>query len=133
MDTITPISSSIVLVPGYWLGGWAWDAVAADLRGRGHRVIAVTLPGLNPDDVHRASTTVADQADALRLVVDAAGADGRSVVLVAHSGAGFPTSVLLDRDPTAVARVVYVDSGPSSDGSASDASLPPGQDEVPLP
>jgi pimeloyl-ACP methyl ester carboxylesterase len=133
MDTITPRSSSIVLVPGYWLGGWAWDAVAADLRGRGHRVIAVTLPGLNPDDVHRASTTVADQADALRLVVGAAGADGRSVVLVAHSGAGFPTSVLLDRDPTAVARVVYVDSGPSSDGSASDASLPPGQDEVPLP
>jgi pimeloyl-ACP methyl ester carboxylesterase len=133
MDTITPLLSSIVLVPGYWLGGWAWDAVAADLRGRGHHVVAVTLPGLNPDDLHRASTTVADQVDALRLVVDAAAAGGRSVVVVAHSGAGFPTSVLLDRDPSAVARVVYVDSGPSGDSSAFDASLPPGQGEVPLP
>jgi pimeloyl-ACP methyl ester carboxylesterase len=55
------------------------------------------------------------------------------VVLVAHSGAGLPTSVLLDREPTAIARVVYVDSGPSSDGSAFDASVPPEEDEVPLP
>ena len=133
MEINPPTLPSIVLVPGHWLGAWAWDAVAADLRGRGHHVIAVTLPGLNPDDLHRASTTVADQADALRSAVDAAAAGGRAVVLVAHSGAGLPTSVLLDRDPTAVARVVYVDSGPSSNGSTFDASVPPERDEVPLP
>ena len=133
MEINPPTLPSIVLVPGHWLGAWAWDAVAADLRGRGHHVIAVTLPGLNPDDLHRASTTVADQADALRSAVDAAAAKGCSVVLVAHSGAGLPTSVLLDRDPTAVARVVYVDSGPSSNGSTFDASVPPERDEVPLP
>jgi pimeloyl-ACP methyl ester carboxylesterase len=133
MDINTPTLPSIVLVPGHWLGAWAWNAVAADLRGRGHHVIAVTLPGLDPDDRHRASVTVADQADALRSAVEAAAAEGCSVVLVAHSGAGLPTSVLLDRDPTAVARVVYVDSGPSSNGAAFDASVPPEQDEVPLP
>jgi len=76
---------------------------------------------------------VGQQADALRSAVDAAAADGSSVVLVVHSGAGYPASVLLDRDPTAVARVVYVDSGPSADGSASDASVPPETKEVPLP
>jgi pimeloyl-ACP methyl ester carboxylesterase len=133
MDTTTRTSPSIVLVPGHWLGAWAWDAVVADLRGRGHNVTAVTLPGLDPDDPHRASTTMAQQVDALRSAVDAAAADGSSVVLIAHSGAGSPTSVLLDRDPTAVARIVYVDSGPSADGSAFDASVPPEQEEVPLP
>jgi pimeloyl-ACP methyl ester carboxylesterase len=133
MEINPPTPPSIVLVPGHWLGAWAWDAVAADLRDRGHHVIAVTLPGLNPDDRHRASTTVADQADALRSAVDAAAAEGCAVVLVAHSGAGLPTSVLLDRDPTAVARVVYVDSGPSGNGSTFDASVSPEQDEVPLP
>jgi len=133
MDTTTRTSPSIVLVPGHWLGAWAWDAVAADLRDRGHRVDAVTLPGLDPDDPHRASTTLAQQADALQAAVDAAAADGSSVVLVAHSGAGHPTSVVLDRDPTAVARIVYVDSGPSADGSAADPSAPPEQQEVPLP
>ncbi len=132
MDTTTRTSPAIVLVPGHWLGAWAWDAVAADLRGRGHQVTAVTLPGLDPDDPHRASTTVGQQADALRSAVDAAAADGSSVVLVVHSGAGYPASVLLDRDPTAVARVVYVDSDPSADGSAVDASVPPETEEVPL-
>lgn len=133
MDTTTPTLASIVLVPGHWLGAWAWDAVAADLRDRGHHVIAVTLPGQDPNDPHRAARTVTDQADALRSAVDAAASDGSAVVLVAHSGAGFPTSLLLDQAPTAVARVVYVDSGPASNGSACDASVPPEQDEGPLP
>jgi len=133
MDTTTPTLASIILVPGHWLGAWAWGAVAADLRDRGHHVIAVTLPGLDPDDPDRASRTVTDQADALRSAVDAVASDGSAVVLVAHSGAGLPTSLLLDRTPTAIARVVYVDSGPASDGSAFDASVPPEQEEGPLP
>lgn len=129
----TSIAASIVLVPGHWLGAWAWDAVAPDLRRRGHHVIAMTLPGLDPDDPHRTSATAADQADALRSAIEAAATAGSPVVLVAHSGAGLPTSVLLDRDPTAVARVVYVDSGPASDRWAMDAALPPEQEEMVLP
>jgi pimeloyl-ACP methyl ester carboxylesterase len=132
MDTTTRTLPSIVLVPGYWLGGWAWDRVADELRARGHHVTAVTLPGLDPADPDRASATLGQQADALHAVVQAA-AEGSSVVLVAHSGAGYPTSLLLDRDPAAVARVVYVDSGPAGDGSAFDASVPPAVEEVPLP
>ena len=34
---------TVVLVPGYWLGAWAWDAVAQRLRSHGHPVVAVTL------------------------------------------------------------------------------------------
>ena len=133
MDTTTPTASSIVLVPGHWLGAWAWDAVAADLRGRGHHVTAVTLPGLEPDHPRSAPTTLAQQADAVRSAVDAAAADGFPVVLVAHSGAGTPVSVVLDRDPAVIARVVYVDSGPAADGAAFDASVPEEIEDVELP
>ncbi len=133
MNTTTQTAPAIVLVPGYWLGAWAWDAVSDDLRSRGHQVAALTLPGLDPDDPDRGSATVTQQADALRFAVDAAATRGSAVVLVAHSGAGYPTSVLLDRDPAAVARVIYIDSGPSADGSAVDAALPPDTEEVPLP
>lgn len=133
MRTSPPSAPSIVLVPGHWLGAWAWDAVADDLRARGHHVTAVTLPGLEPDSPHRASTTLADQATALQEVVHAAAEEGAPVVLVAHSGAGAPVSLVLDREPTAVARVVYVDSGPAADGSAFDPSVPPEVDEIPLP
>lgn len=132
MDTTADSLASIVLVPGYWLGAWAWDAVAENLRARGHHVTAVTLPGLDPTDPDRALATLAQQAQVLSSTVRAA-AEGSSVVVVAHSGAGFPTSVLLDQQPAAVNRVVYVDSGPASDGSAFDASVPPEVDEVALP
>ena len=133
MDTTTLSLPSIVLVPGQWLGAWAWDAVADDLRRRGHQVTAMTLPGLEADNPDRASTTVAQQAEALRATVHSAAADGSSVVLVAHSGAGCPVSVLLDQEPNAVERVIYVDSGPSSDGSAFDADIAPEIKEAPLP
>jgi pimeloyl-ACP methyl ester carboxylesterase len=132
MNATTASLPAIVLVPGYWLGAWAWDVVADDLQARGHRVIAVTLPGLDPTDRDRASATLAQQVQALRSSVRTA-AEGSSVVVVAHSGAGFPTSVLLDQDPAAIARVIYVDSGPSSDGSAFDTSVPPEVEEVALP
>ena len=36
----------IILVPGFWLGAWAYDEVAATLRADGHDVTAITLPGL---------------------------------------------------------------------------------------
>ena len=128
--TTTASLPSFVLVPGYWLGAWAWDAVADDLRERGHEVVALTLPGLDPEDPQRVSATLADQADAVQAAIKAA---APPVVLVAHSGAGAVASIVTDRDPGSVARVVYVDSGPSSDGSAFDASLPVEVTELPLP
>lgn len=133
MDVTTNTLPSIILVPGHWLGAWAWDAVASELRTRGHAVTALTLPGLDPDDPDRTSRTVDDQVDALRKAVAAASADGSAVVLVAHSGAGTPVSLLLDQNPTAVSRVIYVDSGPVSDGSAFDRDFPADQEELELP
>ena len=38
--------STLVLVPGFWLGAWAWRDVATDLRGRGHEVYPLSLTGL---------------------------------------------------------------------------------------
>lgn len=133
MDTTTNTLPSIILVPGHWLGAWAWDAVASELRSRGHAVTALTLPGLDPDDAERATRTLDDQAEALREAVAAASTDGSDVVLVAHSGAGAPVSLFLDQHPTAVSRIVYVDSGPSTDGSAFDADFPADQEESELP
>ena len=54
----------IVLVPGFWLGAWAWDEVASTLRGDGHDVTAVTLPGLESVESDRSSITLSDHVDA---------------------------------------------------------------------
>ena len=102
-------AAPIVLVPGFWLGAWAWDEVAGTLRADGHDVTALTLPGLESADADRSSVTTADHVDAICAAVEAA---GRPVVLAVHSGAGFPGYAATDRVPDKVAAMVYVDSGP---------------------
>jgi hypothetical protein len=38
--------AEFVLVPGAWLGAWAWDEVALELRSAGHGAHPLTLSGL---------------------------------------------------------------------------------------
>jgi len=102
-------STPTVLVPGFWLGAWAWDEVAAALRADGHDVTALTLPGLESPDADRSGITLADHVDAICEAVEAAGAP---VVLAVHSGAGFPGYAASDRIPERIAAMVYVDTGP---------------------
>ena len=49
-------SAPIILVPGFWLGAWAWDEVAETLRADGHDVTALTLPGLESVDADRSAS-----------------------------------------------------------------------------
>ncbi len=104
-----PNSRPIVLVPGFWLGAWAWDEVAAALRADGHDVTAVTLPGLESADADRSSITLADHVDAICQAVQAA---GPPVVLAVHSATGFSGYAASDRIPEQIAAMVYVDTAP---------------------
>src|SRR5437762_13573393 len=103
-------TTPIVLVPGFWIGAWAWDEVAAALRAAGHDVTALTLPGLESVDANRSAITFADHVDA---ICDAVRAAGRAVVLAVHSGAGAPGYAVTDRIPEPIAAMVYVETGPA--------------------
>jgi pimeloyl-ACP methyl ester carboxylesterase len=102
-------SAPIVLVPGFWLGAWAWDEVATALRADGHDVTALTLPGLESPDADRSTITMSDHVDAICEAVKAAEAP---VVLAVHSGTGFAGYAASDRVPEQIAAMVYVDSAP---------------------
>jgi pimeloyl-ACP methyl ester carboxylesterase len=102
-------TAPIVLVPGFWLGAWAWDEVAAALRADGHDVTALTLPGLESADADRSGVTMSDHVDAIINAVEAADAP---VVLAVHSGTGFAGYGASDRVPERIAAMVYVDSAP---------------------
>src|SRR5690349_18008992 len=105
------MSAPIVLVPGFWLGSWAWDDVAAALRADGHDVTALTLPGLESAEADRSQVTFADHVDAIVRAVEAAGAPA---VLAVHSGAGATGYAASDRAANRIAAMVYVDSGPAT-------------------
>lgn len=102
-------SAPIILVPGFWLGAWAWDEVASALRADGHDVTAITLPGLESPDVDRSGITLSDHVDAIVRAVEAADAP---VVLAVHSASGFSGYAASDRVPERIAAMVYVDTAP---------------------
>jgi pimeloyl-ACP methyl ester carboxylesterase len=119
-------SAPIILVPGFWLGAWAWDDVVSALLADGHDVTALTLPGLESADADRSAITLTNHVDAICEAVKAAGAP---VVLAVHSGAGTAGYGASDRVPEQIAAMVYVDSGPGT--GASDADFE--GVEMPLP
>lgn len=122
--------ATIVLVPGFWLGAWAWDRVAAPLRAAGHDVVAVTLPGR--------AERVAEGPSGIDLDTHIAAIVGlitdrglRDVLLVGHSGGGISAYGAADRIPDRLAGIVYVDSGPLADGTAQfDTYEPEEQDRI---
>jgi len=102
-------NAPVILVPGFWLGAWAWDEVAEALRADGHQVTALTLPGLESPEADRSAITLSDHVDA---IVDAVRAADAPVVLVVHSASGFSGYAASDRVPERIAAVVYVDTAP---------------------
>lgn len=83
--------STFVLVHGAGDVGWSWHLVEAELRARGHDVVAPDLPG---DDE---SLTLDDYADA---AVEAIG-DRRDLVVVGHSFGAFTAPLVAARRPVA--------------------------------
>ena len=132
--TTTTSSPTILLIAGHWLGAWAWDEVLEHLGTDRSRTIAMTLPGLDGNDPERAARTLDDQAAAVLDVLARLGVpEGRTATLVAHSGANAPVSLVLDRHPELVDRVVWIDSGPVATGSVVAPGFPEGLEEFPLP
>lgn len=99
----------IILVPGLWLGAWAWDDVAARLRADGFDVTALTLPGFASLEEDRAGIGFEDH---VRAIVDAIEAKRDPAVLVVHSFSGFTGYAASDRVPDRIAAMVYVDTAP---------------------
>jgi pimeloyl-ACP methyl ester carboxylesterase len=117
-------SAPIILVPGFWLGAWAWDEVAELLRADGHHVTALTLPGLESKDADRSGITLSDHVEA---IVETVRAAGSPVVLVVHSASGFSGYAASDRVPEQIAAMVYVDTAPGV------GAMDPGFDGVEKP
>ena len=120
----------VLLIPGHWLGGWAWEDVARHLADAGAPSTSLTLPGLDPDDPERSRRTLTEQVAAIEQHLVAASAP---LVIVAHSGANGPVSLAVDHHPSAVCRVIWVDSGPATPGNAFAPDFPAEGPGLPLP
>lgn len=90
------------------------------LADRGYAVTALTLPGLEPDHPARGDVTLDHHAEAIAAALDRRAARR---VLVVHSGAALPGTMVLDRHADLVDHVVFVDAAPVRDGYQMDAEF----------
>ncbi len=100
--------AKFLLVPGAWLGAWAWKKVVPLLEERGHKVQTVTLTGMG-ERVHLASKEVGIETaiqDVLNVIEYN---DLRDLVLVGHSFAGKVVAAVADRASDRVKLLLYLD------------------------
>lgn len=128
------------MVPGAWLGAWAWKKVVPQLEVSGHSAYPVTLTGMG-ERVHLATKEVGLETavqDVLNVIkyneID-------NFVLVGHSFAGKVAAVVADRAHDRVKKVIYLDSfrpqrvrtpQGSFDPAEEFGAQPPGAFAVPL-
>jgi pimeloyl-ACP methyl ester carboxylesterase len=109
--------TTYILVPGLWIGAWAWRDVTASLRAAGHEVHPLTLTGV-ADRSHLLGPGVDLDTHIADIVRLAETEDLRDVVLVGHSYGGLPVSAAALQIKDRIKAVVYVDSGPLPEGAA---------------
>ena len=130
--------TKFVLVPGAWLGGWAWERVVPLLEKDGHHAYPLTLTG-EGERVHLASPEVGMETaikDVLN-VIEYQNLD--DFVLVGHSFAGKVVAAVADRTPERVRSILYVDAfrpgkvrTPQGGFDPSEWNLQPGSIAIPL-
>jgi pimeloyl-ACP methyl ester carboxylesterase len=107
-----------VMVPGGWQGGWVFDSVAAELRGDGHEVEAVTLSGLETDgpaDLDR-PPNLHTHIDQVAEIVERS--DGGPLALCGHSYAGLVIAGVADRLGDPIDQLVFIDAYVPDDGDS---------------
>jgi pimeloyl-ACP methyl ester carboxylesterase len=120
----------IILIPGLWLDGASWDHVTDQLEKAGHRVRALTLPGLESKTADRSAITLDDHVASVVAAID--DAEG-PVVVVGHSASSTLAFCGVDARPDRVARVLYVGGFPVSDGNEFMAGMKADGHGVPFP
>jgi len=123
---------TFVLVPGAWLGAWAWKDVAPFLTKKCHSVYPVTLTGMG-ERVHLATKDVGMETaiqDCLNVIKYN---DLDDFILVGHSFAGKVVAAVADRVYENVEKVIYVDAFRPERVSTPQAGFDPAREFGPPP
>lgn len=97
--------ATFVLVHGAWHGAWCWDRARRQIEERGHRALALDLPGHGGDTTPGASVTLDAYVDAICGALDD---QPEPVIVVGHSLGGVWISAAAERSSERIRRLVYV-------------------------
>ena len=98
-------TATFVLIHGAWQGAWAWQRVVPLLEARGHRAVAVDLPGNGHDDTPPGDVTTMLYAEHVAGLID--GITG-PIIVVGHSMGGTVASQVSELRPERIDVAVYL-------------------------
>ena len=101
--------AKFVLIPGAWLGAWAWQRVVPHLEKRSHKAYPVTLTGMG-ERAHLAAPDVGMETATQDVLNVIKYNELDDFVLVGHSFAGKVAAAVADRAHDRVKKVIYLDS-----------------------
>lgn len=96
---------TFVLIHGSWHSAWNWHKVVPLLERKGHKAIAVNLPGMGRDKTPIAEVKMADTVQRLCELLD--GIEGK-VILVGHSKNGIMISQVAEYRPEKIEKLIYL-------------------------
>ncbi|PRX57212.1 alpha/beta fold hydrolase [Flagellimonas meridianipacifica] len=104
---------TFLLIHGAWEGAWSWEQTTENLEKKGHKVIAIDLPGHGNDNTDVSKITLAVYTNRVKKELVNI---GKPVILVGHSFAGFIISQVAEEMPDSIEKLIYVASALPYDG-----------------
>lgn len=105
-----------ILVHGAWHSAWCWYKVVPLLEAKGHKVIAIDLPGHGKDTTNPSTITLDEY---VKKVLAVANEQAGQVILVGHSSGGVVISQAAEELGTSkIATLVYLDAFIPKDGES---------------
>ncbi|MCB1746050.1 MAG: alpha/beta fold hydrolase [Gammaproteobacteria bacterium] len=97
--------ATFIAIHGAFHGGWCFEPLRPHLAACGHELVAPTLPGMGGVGAAPAEVTLEGWAD---FVLDLARRARPPVWLCGHSRGGVVISAAAERDPAALAGLIYI-------------------------
>ena len=99
------MKKTFILIHGSWHSAWNWHKVTPLLEQRGHRVLAINLPGMGRDKTPIQDITLESAVTKLCELIDSV--EGK-VILVGHSKNGIMISQAAEYRPDKIEKLIYL-------------------------
>ncbi|KQB38313.1 alpha/beta fold hydrolase [Flavobacterium aquidurense] len=96
---------TFILIHGSWHSAWNWHKVIPVLESKGHKAIAIDLPGMGRDKTPIQDVTLKTSVEKICTLIDTL---DEQVILVGHSKNGIMISQVAEYRPEKIEKLIYL-------------------------
>lgn len=96
---------TFILIHGSWHSAWNWHKVIPVLESKGHKAIAIDLPGMGRDKTPIQEVTLKSSVEKICILIDSL---DEQVILVGHSKNGIMISQVAEYRSEKIEKLIYL-------------------------